>query len=361
MGRVGVRSLLAVVLATAAVLVVWRVLGPAEVLYPATGPWPSPAAHAPGVTGRTAQAPLIVDGRVRVFAAKREVRADAPVDAKTTYTPSWSFRRWPQQLAGVVAVGRTVLTRWSDGDLIALDGLTGRIAWRAAGPPAPAFAGHQTGAATVWAPPGLRVAGGSVLVTGGSRVLAYAASTGARLWAITGCADGFTTMGGAYVCPTVAFSTATGAAIPSWPAGPSSPIACDVAASNCQGLRDATGRGWSTRAAPRRLPALDPPAATLVAGAVFTPPPGARVLGATPGRAVILTATRHLQEIDLATGVPTADFPLQVGTEKLTWTPGLFQATDDYVAIERLTTGGPSNTDAPNHYFTQETVILAAL
>jgi hypothetical protein len=31
------------------------------------------------------------------------------------------------------------------------------------------------------------------------------------------------------------------------------------------------------------------------------------------------------------------------------------------VAIERLTTGGPTDADAPDHYFTPQTVIIAAL
>jgi outer membrane protein assembly factor BamB len=360
----GVRSLLAVVVAVAAVLVGWRVLAPAEVLAPATGPEPSLVAHAPGVTGQTAAAPLIVDGLVRVFASKRQVRADAPVDGKTTYTARWSFRRWPQQVSGVVATGRTVITRWSDGDLVALDGLSGRIAWRTTGPPAPAFAGHQTGAATVWAPPELHVAGGLVLVTKGTSLLAYAASTGARLWTATvpaGCTAGFTTAGGAYVCPTAAFATATGRPIATWPPGPSTPVACDVAASNCQGLRDAAGHGWSTAASPVRRPALDPPATTLVAGVAFTPPPGDRMLGAAQGRAVVLTADRHLQEIDPRSGETTADFPLRIASEKLTWKPGLDQVTDGYVAIERLTGDGPADPTAPDHYFTQQVVILAAI
>ena len=359
-----VRSLLAVVLAAAAVLIGWRVLAPAEVLSTATGPEPSPVAHAPGVTGRTSAAPLIVDGRVRVFASKRQVRADAPVDAKTAYTARWSFRRWPQQVSGVVAAGRIVITRWSDGDLVALDGLSGRIAWRTTGPRAPAFTGSRTGAATVWAPPGLHLAGGSVLVAAGASLIAYVVGTGVRQWATTvpaGCTDGFTTAGGAYVCPTAAFATATGRPIRSWPPGPSAALACEVAASNCQGLRDSAGHGWSVAGSPVRRPALDPPAATLVAGSVFTPPAGDLVLGAVPGRAVVLTAGRHLQEIDPRTGATTADFPLRIGAEKLTWTPGGYQVAGGYAAIERLIAGGPTDPDAPDYYFSQETVILAAL
>ena len=60
---------------------------------------------AAGVIGTLAAAPLIVDGRLRVYAATRQIRADAPVDARTQRSPFWSYRRWPAQLIGVVAVG----------------------------------------------------------------------------------------------------------------------------------------------------------------------------------------------------------------------------------------------------------------
>jgi outer membrane protein assembly factor BamB len=330
MGRLWVRALLAVVLAAVAVVIGWRVLAPAEVLAPAAGPLPSPSTPGPGVTGKTVMAPLIVDGLVRVFAAKRQVRADAPVDGKTTYTARWSFRRWPQQLSGVAATGHTVVTRWSDGKLIAIDALTGKIAWRASGPPAPAFDGHRTGASTVWAPAGLHITPASVLVSEGSRLIAYAVSTGARLWtAATGCADGSVTVGGAYVCPTGALDIATGRPVASSPPGP---FSCAVPAPNCASARSS-----------------------------FAPPPGDQLLGFWNGRAVVLTAGRHLQEINPTSGEATVDFPLSIGTEKLTWKPGLFSIAGGYVAIERLTTNGPRDPDGPDHYFTPETVILAAL
>jgi hypothetical protein len=351
MGRLGVRLLLVAVLVAAAVLIGWRALGPAEVLRPVAAPFVLPSTHTPGVTGKTAMAPLIVDGRVRVFAAKREVRADAPVDGKTTYTAVWSYRRWPQQVSGVVATGHTVITRWSDGDLVAIDALTGKIAWRTSGPPAPAFDGHKTGAPTVWAPAGLFVTPASVLVTAGSSLIAYAVSTGTRLWTATACAQGFVTAGGAYVCPAGALDTATGRPVPSWPLGPFGPLACAVASSACPAMRDAAGHSWTTTAlAPVRSPL--PP---------FLPPPGDQLLGFWHDRAIVLTASRHLQEINPLGGGPVADFPLAVGTEKLNWKPGRFELADGYVAIERLTTGGPTDADAPDHYFTPQTVIIAAL
>jgi len=350
MGRLGVRLLLAGVLVAAAALIGWRVLGPAEVLRPVAAPFVLPSTHTPGVTGRTAMAPLIVDGRVRVFAAKREVRADAPVDGKTTYTAVWSYRRWPQQVSGVVATGHTVVTRWSDGDLVAIDGRTGTIAWRAAGPPAPGFDGHKTGATTVWAPAGLFVTPTSVLVSDGSGVVAYAMSTGARLWTAPGCPQGFVTAGGAYVCPDGAIDTGTGRPVPSWPPGPFAPVACAAASSGCPIARDQMGRRWSVNG-PR--PALSSGLSGL--------PPGDQLLGFWNDRAIVLTAGRHLREITPPTGAVVAEFPLAVGTETLDWKPGRSALAGGYVAIERLTTDGPADADAPDHYFTPQTVILAAL
>ncbi|HEY0534179.1 MAG TPA: PQQ-binding-like beta-propeller repeat protein [Actinoplanes sp.] len=354
MGRMWVRSLPAVVLAAAALLIGWRVLAPAEVLAPVTAPLASPSTHTPGVTGKTAMAPLIVDGLVRVFASRRQVRADAPVDGKTTYTAVWSYRRWPQQLSGVVASGRTVITRWSDGDLVAIDGRTGKIAWRTSGPPAPAFDGHRTGASTVWAPAGLHVTPGSVLVTAGSSLIAYAVSTGTRLWTTTACGSGFVTTGGAYVCPAGAVDTATGRPVPSWPIGPWTPSACDAASSGCPAMRDSMGHPWSAAALRPAVSLADPRVS-------FTAPHGDQLLGFWQGRAIILTSGRHLQETNPLTGEVAVDFPLAVGTETLDWKPGLFEIADGYVAVERLAANGPPGPDAPDHYFTQETVIVAAL
>jgi hypothetical protein len=133
----------------------------------------------------------------------------------------------------------------------------------------------MSGAATVWAPPGMHVAGGSVVVIQGQKLAAYAGSTGTRLWTTTvpsGCTDGFTTAGGRYVCSTGAYDTATGLAVASFPAGPFTPVGCAVAASSCTGLRDGDGRGWMVdRAAPRRVPVLDRAGSTVVAGLVVYP------------------------------------------------------------------------------------------
>jgi outer membrane protein assembly factor BamB len=372
-----VTALVAVVALVAAALVGWRVLKPAEVLAVATDAYPAPPVRAPGVTGRTAGAPLIVDGRIRVFAAKRQVRADAPVDAKTSYTPRWSYRRWPEQLNGVVAVGSTVISRWSDGRLVAIDGRTGRIVWRADGPAAGRWIGARTGAATVWTPPGLFTAGTTVLAAGGKRIEAYDAGTGAPRWqADADCAgSGFTTAGGEVVCGAAGYDAATGDRLPGSPAAPITPLGCDVARSGCAGARDASGRGWLTTARrPERMPALDGPDTTIAAGLALTvtgptvsaarwrwtdPAGGAvRVLGGGDRVVYLLTAARRLAIVDAVTGATRSSYPLAIGTERTDWTPGLFQVTDGWVATERLDDPDPASV---HHYFTVETVLIAAV
>ena len=364
-------ALVTLVAVAAAGLVLWRVLKPAEVLSTASGAYPVAAVRAPGVTGKTAGAPLIVDGRIRVFAAKRQVRADAPVDAKTSYTPRWSLRRWPQQVNGVVAVGTTVVSRWSDGELIALDARTGAVVWRASGPEAGPYSGLRTGASTVWAPTGLFAAGARVLAAGGGQVVAFEA--GVRRWSAPACADGFTTAGGQYVCPAGALDVSTGAAVSSWPAGPYTALGCGVAHSGCAGFRDASGRGWLTGSpVPQRTPALDAPDTTVAAGLPlaatgptvtsahwhWTDPAGGavQVLGGAGNKIYLLTADRRLVIVDAATG-GASSFVLAVGTEATSWRPGLWQITDAYVAIERLDDPDP---ESVHHYFTVETVVIAA-
>jgi len=357
------------------------VLGPAEVLATVKPPYPTAPLVWPHVIGRTPVAPLFVDDRVRVYAAKRQIRADAPPNSDTVRTAIWSFRRWPEQLSGVVAAGRTVISRWSDGDLVAIAGDTGKIVWRAQGPSASGYAGHRTGSATVWAPENLRVAGPSVLVTAGGQISAYEVSTGTRRWTSpTACDNGFTTAGGQVVCPSGAVEVATGSAVASFPAGPYTPVGCDVASSGCAGLRDAAGHGWLTSGAtPVRAAALDRPDATVAAGLVFYPSgnslrsvdpvtgvvrhdyPAAQVLGVSAGRVVLLTADRTLLAIDARSGQTVLRYPMTFLGEKLTWDPGRWQVTDRFVAVERLAKNRPDDPDTPGYYFSVDAVILAEL
>ena len=376
------RALAVVVVLLAAGLVGWRTLAPAEVVEPATEPYPVAAMLPAGVTGKTTMAPLIVDGRLRVYAGARLVKADGPVEAKTMYTPRWSFRRWPERLTGIVAVGSMVVTRWSDGDLVALDGRTGTIAWRTPGPGAADFAG-RTGSAAVWAPPGLHTAGTSVLVTDGRRLIARAIADGTQRWTADlprGCGDGFVTAGGRYVCGAGAWDVISGQPVRGWPAGPSAAVGCDVARSACAGLRDASGQGWLVGGRrPERAPALDAPEATAAGDLVLSAAGGAvtasragnpvwrwageaRVLGARADKVVLLTPDDRLVTLDARTGVPLATFPLFVKDERVgAWKPNLWQLTDGYVAIERLRPGASADPAEPNHYYTVDPVIIAAI
>ena len=355
MSRVLLRSLAALVLAAAAGLIGWRVLAPAEVLSPAATPYPLPSVSTAQVTGRTNMAPLIVDERIRVYAGQRQVRADGPVDAKTVNTARWSLRRWPASVSGVVASGTTVVSRWSDGVLAAVDARSGREVWRVNGGPAPPFDGHRTGASTVWAPVGLHVAADSVLVQADQKLSAYEVESGSLLWTVTvptGCGDGFTTLGGQYFCATGGFDAVTGVALPAYGEGPYTPLTCGVALSACQGMRDRTGQGFVTvGTTPQRIVQRD---FVVVDGRVEGVPAGVQVLGVSQGRLVVLTADRHLQVV--RSGDVVADFPLAVGSEKLDWKPGLWQVTDGWVAIERLAASGPAS-----DYFTVDTVIIASL
>ncbi|WP_430781352.1 PQQ-binding-like beta-propeller repeat protein [Actinoplanes sp. G11-F43] len=272
MTRVLLRILAAALLLVVSGLIGWRVLAPTELSAPATEPYPPAPAPTSGVSSRLSVAPLIVDGRVRVYAAKNQVRADGPVTAEQVYTALWSYRRWPEQLSAVVASGTTVVSRWSDGKIVAVDARTGEVVWRADGPAAPGYSGHRTGAATVWDPPGLRLAGGVVVVTQDQDLVGYDLSTGSVLWKTAvpaECADGFTTTGGAYLCATGAYDVLSGTPVGGWPAAPYSPVGCVT--SGCAGFRDGSGQGWlATAAQPRRAPALDDPGATIAAGVVIS-------------------------------------------------------------------------------------------
>lgn len=266
--RAGFRMARAAVAVVAAVLVLgvsgavaYRVLAPAEVLTPARTGYAAPLGEPPKVLGTLTAAPLIVDGRLRVYATTRQVRAEQPVDARTRRTPFWSFRRWPEQLVGVVAIGATVVSRWSDGELVALDAATGRISWRAAGPAADQeYAGRGTGASTLYDPPGLHSAtaadGRAVLVVvGAAGRRGYDPATGRELWRDGSAGrcrgDAFTTTTGQLVTvdrcagpETVEFhDVATGARTGRWrPEGAGAalvvrPVGCRPGRSACPAMR----------------------------------------------------------------------------------------------------------------------------
>ncbi len=182
---------IAVALAVGAV-VAYRVFAPQEILMRPSVAYP----EAVVVTderpfSELRAAPLIVEGRLRVYAEKWRVWSDAPVGGRYEATPYWAYRRWPAQVVGVVTVTTTesplVVSHWSDGQVVAIDARRGEIAWRAAGPdPRARYEGRRTGATTVYEPASLvtaRTASGTALiVTGPGAIVALDAAEGVRRW-----------------------------------------------------------------------------------------------------------------------------------------------------------------------------------
>ena len=143
MARVRWRRWLAVGLGVLALLagsgiIAYRVFAPHETLTQPTVPYPeSQVITDERPFSELRAAPLVVEGRLRVYAEKWRVWSDAPVGVRYESTPYWAFRRWPAQVVGVVtaesASGPVVVTQWSDGEIIAIDARRGVIAWRDTG------------------------------------------------------------------------------------------------------------------------------------------------------------------------------------------------------------------------------------
>ncbi|MFG3687804.1 PQQ-binding-like beta-propeller repeat protein [Micromonospora sp. NPDC047740] len=404
-------ALAAVLAVGAAAAVAYRVLAPAEVDTVARSAYPPAPSPQTGVIGRLPVAPLVVDGRLRVYAGNRQVYADQPVDGQHRVTPFWSYRRWPAQLVGVLADDTTVVSRWSDGLLVALDARTGRVAWRADGPvPGGVSKPRRTYASTVWDPTGLyatRTADGRrVLVAAGpGRVGGYDLADGRRLWRADVGGDCRTEVGTTVAGELLAVDAcdgparvefrdaATGAVRTRWQplGGPEDlmvvPVGCRDGHSNCRGLRvsgpgDDTGRGWLVGPGdPVAVPALDGTdteldgewavgtSAGLITGrsartgkelwrrADLGP---VRIIAVEPGRVHLLTERNELVTLDPATGVERSRFVLDLGHDGVGWMPGRAYAADGYVAVERVRQRATPDDDDRAYYLMPEAVLLAA-
>lgn len=181
------------VLLVASGAVAYRVFAPQEILTSPTVPYPEVQVitdERPFSELRAA--PLVVDGRIRVYAEKYRVWSDSPVGIRYETTPYWSFRRWPAQVVGIALAtttsGTLVVTQWSDGELVAIDARRGVIAWRDTAPIAESrgYDGRRTGASVVYAPQSLITAAAAdrsvVVVTAPRQLIGFDAKTGARLW-----------------------------------------------------------------------------------------------------------------------------------------------------------------------------------
>src|SRR5262249_12038101 len=139
-------------------VVAYRVFRPRDMLTRPTVPYPSAVMITDErPVSEVRAAPLVIEGRLRVYAETWRVWSDAPVGGRYEATPYWAFRRFPAQVIGVVAAetakGPYVITQWSDGLLVALDARAGSVAWRAMAPAAEQqYDGRLTGASTVYDP-----------------------------------------------------------------------------------------------------------------------------------------------------------------------------------------------------------------
>ncbi|MEU2613984.1 PQQ-binding-like beta-propeller repeat protein [Micromonospora sp. NPDC007271] len=186
-------------LVVAAGVGVYRWVRPGEWISVASGPYPSLDAASPGVVAELSAAPLIVDGRLRVFASEHDVWAE-PLTAPAGTKPLWSFHRFPATVTGVVvasAYGQqppVIAVKWSTGSLIGIDARTGRVAWRRMVEKhlgGDHWIGGPTGVATLYGDSllGLFTAENAqaepVIVSAGERsVEAFHPATGQSLWRV---------------------------------------------------------------------------------------------------------------------------------------------------------------------------------
>ncbi|MEV6970866.1 PQQ-binding-like beta-propeller repeat protein [Hamadaea sp. NPDC051192] len=412
---------LGVVTLAASGAVVWRVLGPAEVVTTAGTAYPSPSVTpSAGALGALINSPLIVDEHLRVYAAKRQIQADDHPAYRYETSPFWSYRRWPQQLIGLVHPPTestsgvpVVVGSWSDGKLIAIDARTGQVAWESDGAVlGTEYPGRRTGSAVVWTPAGLltgvTTAGRGVVVTAKDGLTATDAASGARLWSTpdTGCAAlAFTVRNEVVVpdrcdTPTVLrrydLSTGTPTDLPitvtKTATQPVTPLGCRVGVSECGGVRtqnaawiwaDGTPRaaaglkgesawlaGTTAVDAPlgntadtRALTGKDPVTGAVrwTWSAVGADPSDAQIIATTPDRILLLTRARTLIAVDPTTGNELTRISVIMDHDpKQQYAVGPVYASGVYVAIERLTmTAAQAETD-DEYYFTNRPVLLAA-
>jgi outer membrane protein assembly factor BamB len=333
----------ALVLVTGLGVAGWRVLRPSASLDRAGTAYPVRAAAASAVwSGSLQHAPLIVDGRLRVYAEARRVWADDTVTGRYETTPYWSYRRWPAQLVGVVSVEQPVpyvIARWSDGVVTGIDARAGRIAWQKRIAPADrdGYQGRRTGARTVYDPPGLyTAAGGNLIINGGNEATGYDPATGRRLWT-------------------------------------SRRLGCALGRPGCQVIT--TTDGTTIRLAPRPAPAAGAATELTVAGGYvewcadaylgvvdtdtgayrWERPLRGTVLATGATRLYLLTPGYRLVTLDAATGAELST--VQLGYRR-GWRPGYVYVHDGFVVLERVV-GSPEWNDDGYYYSAQDSVLLA--
>lgn len=382
----------ALALVAATGVIAYRTLVPRENLTLPTTPYPVAATiidDHPFTALRAA--PLVVDGRLRVYAEQRRVWSDGPVGDRNETTPYWAYRRWPQELVGVVAVTTAdrslVVSQWSDGLLVALDARTGRVAWRASAPVGTRhYDGRRTGVAVIYEPRSLVTAGQVVLATAMGQITAIAGDSGRELWRrnTPGCEPDLWTGAGLVVQPACAdgeatvLDAATGTPAATLPDG-AEPAMCAVGRSDCRVVR-AADRAW------RLVPggALEPIApipsdALLAGGLVLTETPTGvaaqrltdgltlwtyvgpgRLFAADDEDVYLITEDRTVLALSAATGTLAMEGCASVKPDE-EWRMGQTYSTGSaFVAFERLT-GAPDTAPDAQYYFGPKPVALVEL
>ncbi|NUT23787.1 MAG: PQQ-binding-like beta-propeller repeat protein [Hamadaea sp.] len=415
--KYAVWAALGVVALVASGAVVWRVLGPAEVVTTAGSAYPSPVATPePGALGALVNSPLIIDGSLRVYAAKRQIQADDQPAYRYETSPFWSYRRWPQQLIGVVhpptaatAGIPVVVGSWSDGKLIAIDARTGQVAWEADGAVlGTEYPGRRTGSAVVWTPTGLLTGvtkdGKAVVVTVKDGITVTDAASGTRLWtsAEAGCAAlAFTVPGEIVVADRcddpsrlrrLDLNTGTPTEPPLELSKTVTPLGCRVGRSECGGVRT-RGVAWIwSDGTPKPAAGLMGATAWLAGTTAIDAPLGdtaetraltgkdpltgevrwtwsstgedvseAQVIAGTQDRVLLLTRARTLIAVDAATGKELTRVSVIMDHDpKQQYAVGPVYASGAFVAIERLSLAYTQAETDDEYYYTNRPVLLAA-
>ncbi|MBB5870722.1 hypothetical protein F4553_004101 [Allocatelliglobosispora scoriae] len=386
-------------------VIAWRVLAPAEVVTSAVTDYPSRSPDPlAGPKGALVSSPLILDGRLRVYATDRRVWSDTSADYRWETNAFWSYRRWPERVAAVAAPASTdplVASLWSDGRLVGLDGRTGKVSWQSeTGITPPSVDPGRTGSALVWQQisllTGVTTDGRPVIVVvGAAETRAYSASDGALLWSQRfSCDGGNLTSAGAYItldpCTHELVQVDLGSGAVKRAAAPASKVtglACRVFRSECGGLRlDQSSATVFTGAEGTSAPALAPTTSWLAMtadgrpvafDATFTArdpadgkelwswrPKGlsspASVIATVPGRILLLTEDRTLIALDTTDGAELSRSSVLLKQDgDAPYVIGPVYAVGRYVAVERHIPGASSAEGGDKFYYTNRPVLLA--
>jgi outer membrane protein assembly factor BamB len=398
---VGLTVLAALVLLAGTAAVARRVFRTHDMLTRPTVPYP-------GVTVITDErpfselraAPLVVEGRLRVYAETWRIWADAPVGSRYENTPYWAFRRFPAEVVGVVSVetaqGPYVISQWSDGELVALNARAGSVAWRVNAPPAQAkYDGRRTGASIVYSPRSLLTARSGdryvVVVTSPGAVHAFDATNGAALWQESvrgGCNPLAWTGSGLLALPACSGTAVTFRAVDSgaprgtWsPPSPAVPSLCDLGRSECRlvTVGSDTSLLTATPAATfTRVPRIEPHAVLAGDRVVYPTPTGLVARRLTDGAPLwtwtgkgtllaadsigvyVMTADRTILGLSPITGRLSVLGCASARPNEVWYLGHIYTTDDDYIALERLT-GAPTSRQDSVYYYGPRPIALVEL